>query len=69
MSVRKKRQTPEVGTIIRRTHKGQEYTMEVVKREGGVRFLVSGKEYKTPSGAAKAVCQCETNGWVFWRLD
>jgi hypothetical protein len=43
--------------------------MTVVETSGGVGYRVSGKVYKSPSGAAKAITKCAANGWRWWHID
>lgn len=51
------------------THSGQTYTAELLDKNWNVRY--NGKEYSTPSGAAKAVATHwkQVNGWRFWKYN
>lgn len=62
---------PSVGKIIERKYGDRlirlrvgEYDFELLDEDGGVRGT-----YKSLSGAARAVCACEVNGFVFFGLD
>ena len=61
----------KAGTTLVARYKKQDYTAEVVKTEGGIRFrLADGKEYKSPSSAGSAVMGGNAcNGWRFWSLE
>jgi hypothetical protein len=61
-------EVPEPGSVYRHTFKGQEHVMTVVKEAGEIRFLVSGRSYPSPSGAAVAITGKPTNGWLFWNI-
>lgn len=53
---------------IHATHKGQIHEAELLDMQGTIRW--NGRNYRTPTAAAKAVTQWRTvNGWTFWRYD
>lgn len=55
--------------LVQATYKEQTYTAEMLDANGKMRY--AGKEYDTPSGAAKAtgLPWKEVNGWNFWRYQ
>jgi hypothetical protein len=55
--------------LVARYHK-QQYTCEVVQREGDkLRYrLDDGREFKSPSAAGTAITGKACNGWVFWSV-
>ena len=56
--------------LIGRYHK-QRYSCEVVENaEGKLAYrLQSGKEFKSPSAAGKAITGHACDGWVFWSVE
>lgn len=54
---------------IEARHRGQNYSAELLDIKGSVRW--NGKEYATPSTAAKAIATDwkEVNGWKFWKYE
>ena len=68
MVKRKERKLPPVGNTYTRKYKGKTYTMKVVRKNGRIAFSVLGKEFNSPSGAAKTIAKTEVNGWVFWKV-
>ena len=62
------RQNPKIGSVYNRFYKRKKYEMKVVKKEDGIAYLVRGKEYNSPSGAAKSITNNEINGWRFWGM-
>lgn len=68
MAKRKERQLLPIGNTYTRTYKGRTYTMKVVRKNRGIAFSVLGKEFNSPSGAAKSIAKTEVNGWVFWKV-
>ncbi|MFN8382082.1 MAG: DUF2034 domain-containing protein [Anaerolineales bacterium] len=54
---------------IEATHSGQIFSAELLDENWTVRY--NGKEYSTPSGAAKAVATNwkQVNGWRFWKFS
>jgi hypothetical protein len=65
----KKRRPLPVGTKGHATHKGRDYTIEVVAADGGLGYRVGRAVFTSPSAAAKSITGKESNGWVFWHLD
>ncbi len=47
-------------------YKKVDYTAQVT--DEGFIVLPDGQQFRTPSGAATAICERSVNGWVFWRL-
>lgn len=67
---RKSRPLPSVGSTYERLYKGRTLQMTVVTSDSGrVAYQVLGKEFRSPSGAAKAVTGTEINGWEFWNIS
>jgi len=64
----KNRELPRPGTRYSRVFKGRTVEMEVISTPNGVRYKIGEKEYRSPSGAAKAVTGNEVNGWYFWNI-
>ncbi len=58
------------GTALVGHYKGATHRAEVVKSEAGLRYrLEDGREFTSPSGAARAVMGgMAVNGWRFWDL-
>ena len=52
--------------MLRGRYKGKQYTA-YARRDGTIRY--DGVVYKTPSGAAVAVCKRATDGWHFWHYQ
>lgn len=54
---------------IEARHRGKTYTGILLDAKGKVAF--DGKEYSTPSGAAKSIATDwkEVNGWMFWKYE
>jgi len=48
--------------------KGQLYEMCIIKEGDTIKFLVDGKKFSSPTGAAKNITKQEVNGWRFWHL-
>jgi hypothetical protein len=59
----------EFPLTIQALHRGKTYKGELLDMDGKVRL--NGKEYTTPSGAAKAIATDwkEANGWKFWKYE
>ena len=55
--------------IVQAQHKGELFEGELLNIQGGVYW--NGKEYPTPSSAAKAIASDwkEVNGWRFWKYQ
>ncbi len=57
------------GTKLVARHKKTLYSAEVVETDEGVRYRIEdGREFKSPSAAAKAITGGAVNGWRFWSL-
>ncbi len=56
---------PPVGSKFTKIHKKVLYTLDVV--EGG--YLVLGKLFDSPSGAAKFCTNRPTSGWDWWKIE
>ena len=58
------------GTRLTARYKGATHRAEVVETDHGLRYrLEDGREFKSPSGAARAVMGGKAvNGWRFWDL-
>lgn len=69
MPKRKSRNTPPIGAIFERNYEGKTLRLEVVSKEGTIRYKVGKELFGSPSGAAKAIVKQEVNGWVFWGID
>ena len=55
-------------TLVAR-YKKQQYTCEVVERDGRLYFVLpKGQVFKSPSAAGKAVTGTATNGYRFWSI-
>jgi hypothetical protein len=68
----KRGKLPQVGTVFEKSFRGQTTRAKVVsidKSKGRVELEVNGKQYQSPSAAARALTGHETNGWVFWGID
>ncbi len=64
------REQVTVGTRLRGRYKKEEFTATVVETPQGQRYrLADGREFRSPSGAARAVMGgIACNGWRFWSL-
>jgi hypothetical protein len=51
------------GSEFRANHKGKQYLGRVAS--GG--FVLEGKRFNSPSGAAVEITKVSTNGWAFWK--
>ncbi len=57
------------GQTLVAKHKKQQYTCEVVERDGRPYFVLpKGRVFKSPSAAGKAVTGTATNGYRFWTI-
>ncbi len=57
------------GTRLTARFKGGEHACEVVETPDGRRYrLADGREFRSPSGAGRAVMGHACNGWAFWSL-
>ena len=65
---RKEREIPAPGTKFVKKRKGKVYEMTVENVDGRIKYVVSGHEFSSPSGAAKFITQSEVNGWRFWGI-
>ena len=66
---RKRLSAPPVGSTYERQFKGRNVQMTVVSANGGVAYRVSGRDFRSPSAAAKSITGTEVNGWEFWRIN
>jgi hypothetical protein len=69
MAKRKLRENPPIGAKFERNYDGKTHRLEVVNKEGMIRYKVGKDLFGSPSGAAKAIVKQEVNGWVFWGID
>ena len=68
----KRGKLPQVGTVFEKSFRGRTMRAKVVsidQSKGRVGLEVNGKQYQSPSAAAKALTGHEINGWVFWGID
>ena len=66
-----RRELPPLGTQLSGRYRGQEFSAEVVKAEGGEGARAvgcQGARYRSLSAAAKAITGNSVNGWRFWKV-
>ena len=57
------------GQTLVAKYKKQQYTCDVVERDGRPYFVLpKGRVFKSPSAAGKAVTGTATNGYRFWSI-
>lgn len=59
---------PKIGSVFEREYKGKMCRMSVVEAGMSTGYEVSGKVFKSPTGAAKFVTNNSVNGWIFWGI-
>lgn len=64
------REQATVGTRLCGRYKSEDFTATVVQTRQGLGYrLADGREFRSPSGAGRAVMGgVACNGWRFWRL-
>jgi len=67
-SVKNEYSLPKHGSKHERNWKGKIYEMSIIKEGEAIKFLVDGKKFSSPTGAAKNITKQEVNGWRFWHL-
>jgi hypothetical protein len=66
--VKKEHPLPKLGSKHERKWREKIYEMSVIKEDGTIKFMVNGKKFSSPSGAAKHITKQAVNGWRFWHL-
>jgi len=67
----KKRELPDVGTVLVAKFKGDQYKAKVVNDKstaGGKAIKYDDKLYPSMTAAATAITNHNKNGWKFWKF-
>ena len=67
----KKRELPDVGTVLVAKYRGNQYEAKVVKdknTDGGKAIEYGDKLYPSMTAAATAITINNVNGWRFWKF-
>ena len=66
----KKRELPDVGTILIAKHLGKQYEARVVADKnnvGGKAIKYNNKMFPSMTSAALEITKYHVNGWLFWK--